>query len=131
MLVVRCPPAARSLAIAEGGKCFEVEWSFTTNVCLRSSEYMWHLLINRGATTEALLFVRLAKMSRVFNGLVTGQAATDSAHFFASSLGGAQPTLAMRCRPAARLLARAQGWQVFRSGVTICKTYFLGGIRNI
>ena len=46
-------------------------------------------------------------MSRVINSLITGQAATDSAHVFASSLGGAQPTLAMRCGPAARPLARA------------------------
>ena len=44
-----------------------------------------YILINRGTTTKALLllFVRLAKMSRVFNSRVTGQIATDSAHFFA------------------------------------------------
>ena len=51
--------------------------------------------------------------------------------FSLAAWGGAQPTLAMRCRPAARLLARAQGWQVFRSGVTICKKYFLGGNLNL
>ena len=71
------------------------------------------ILINRGTTTGALLLVRLAKMSRVFNGLVTGQAATDSAYFFAGSLGGAQPTLATRCWSAARPLARAGGGKCF------------------
>ena len=34
-----------------------------------------------------LLFVRLAKISRVFNSLVTGQTVTDSAHFSAGSVG--------------------------------------------
>ena len=57
-------------------------------VCPRKLECMRHLLINRGTTTKALLFVRLAKMSRVFNSLVTEPAAIDSVHFFASNLGG-------------------------------------------
>ena len=73
---------------------------------------------------EAQLFVRLAKLCRVFDSLVAGQAATDSARFFASSLGGALHTLAMRCWPAARPLAPAGGRQAFRSGVTISKKYF-------
>ena len=63
-----------------------------------------YIFINRGTTTKSpvLLFVRLAKMSRVFNSLVTGQTATDSANFFASSVGWAQPTLVVRCRALSR-----------------------------
>ena len=81
--------------------------------------YTYIILTNKGTATKALLllFVRLAKRSRVFNSLVTEQAATDSAHFFASSVGWAQPTLVVGCPPAARSLAIAGGWQVLRSGV--------------
>ena len=77
----------------------------------RNSEFITHIysiLINKGTTkATVLLFVRLAKMSRIFNSLVTVQAATDSAHFFASSVGWAQPTLVVPCLPAARSLAIA------------------------
>ena len=55
-------------------------------------------------------------MSRVFNSLLTGQTATDSAHFFASSAGWAQPTLVVRCPPSARSLAITGECAVFRSG---------------
>ena len=70
-------------------------------------------------TTEALLFVRLAKMFQDFNSLVTGQTATYPDRFFGSSLGGGLHTLKIRYRPATRLPARARGWQVFRFEVTI------------
>ena len=126
--MVRCPPAARSLAIAGGVKCFELESRLLQQtVCPRNSEFMRHLLVNRCTTTEAPPFVRLAKTSRLFNSLITEQAVADSAHCFASSLGGAQPTLAMPCRPAARPLTRARGWQVFRTTVPICKKSTLRG----
>ena len=91
-----------------------------------------YILTNRGTATKApvLLFARLTKMSRIFNSLVTVQAAIDSAHFFASSVGWAQPTLVMRRRPAARSLAIAGGWQVFRSRVYFDNKLFVRGIRG-
>ena len=68
-------------------------------VCPRYWEFIRHLLTNRGTTTEALLFVRLAKMSTIFISLVARQAATDLSKLFASNdgvgtadAGGASPT---------------------------------------
>ena len=120
--MLRCPPAARSLAIT--GECV-VFRSGVINlqlaVCAEEFriDHTHILLLNRGTTTKPplLLYVRLAKLSRVCNILVTGQTPTDSAHIFASSVGWAQPTLVVRCPPVACSLAIMRGHVVFRSGV--------------
>ena len=84
-LVVRYPPAARSLAIT--GACV-VFRSGVINlqlaVCAEEFEirHMYEVLALLIEARQLLLFVRLAKMSRVFNRFVTGQIATDSALFF-------------------------------------------------
>ena len=72
-------------------------------VCPRNSEYIQHLLVSGGMTTEALQYVRLAKMYRVFNSLDTRRAATDSARFSLAAWGGgtahAGDALPSRCAP--------------------------------
>ena len=56
-LAVRCPPAAHSLAVLRGCKCFEIEWSFATSCCW-SAKFGLHtaFTINIGTTTEALVY---------------------------------------------------------------------------
>ena len=118
-LVVECPLAAQCLTSAGGGKCFELEWSIASNGLSANfamyTALAFQLRHNNESTTYCMydsqvLYVRLAKMSRVFNTRITGQAATDSAPVFNfSSLGGAQSTLAIRYRPAAYPSERARG----------------------
>ena len=93
LIEVLCPASPEAWAPANAGA---------------HAEPLYKLFIKR-TTTKALLllFVRLAKMYRVSNSLVTGHTATDSAHYFASTVRWAQPTLVVRRPPAARSLAIA------------------------